>query len=332
MNIGSYELSGQVILAPMAGVTDLPFRRLCRSLGAAMAVSEMVTSKSDLFHTKKTQARLQHQDEPQPISVQIAGTEPDMMAKAAQFNVDHGAQIIDINMGCPAKKVCNVQAGSALLKNEDLVKRILDRVVESVDVPVTLKIRTGWNKDNQNALTIAKIAENSGIQALAIHGRTRACGYSGNAEYDLIKQVKENVSLPIIANGDINSLDKAKYVLQYTHADAIMIGRYAIERPWAFQEINHFLQTGEKLSSPTQEKIKNWLLNLLEGIYQLYGSAHGVRVARKHIKNYLFFHAQLENINKEHNKDNKMETAQDYWKIICRISDANQQLKLLESW
>ncbi|MBF0264113.1 MAG: tRNA dihydrouridine synthase DusB [Gammaproteobacteria bacterium] len=321
MKIGCYQLEGQVLLAPMAGVTDLPFRRLCRSLGAAMAVSEMVTSQSSLFNTKKTQARLQHEGEQEPISVQIAGTDPVAMAKAAQFNVNHGAQIIDINMGCPAKKVCNVQAGSALLKDEELVKRILDSVVASVDIPVTLKIRTGWDKDNKNAINIAKIAESSGIQALAIHGRTRTCGYTGQAEYDSIKRVKEIVTIPIIANGDINSMDKAKYVLQYTQADALMIGRHALEKPWVFQEINHFLKTGNKMSSPTQKIIKNWLLNLLEGIYQLYGSVHGARVARKHIKNYLFLHAQIE-----------QENSQAYWKTICQISDANKQFKLLQSW
>lgn len=216
-----------VILAPMAGVTDKPFRQLCRNMGAALAISEMVTSKAELQHTLKTRSRLNHEGENTPVSVQILGTDPEQMAEAARFNVAHGADIIDINMGCPAKKVCNVAAGSALLKNESLVREILNTVVQAVPVPVTLKIRTGWDPENKNALNIARIAEQSGIQALTIHGRTRACGYKGNAEYDTIKMVKQAVSLPIIANGDINSAEKAEAVLQYTRANAVMIGRAA---------------------------------------------------------------------------------------------------------
>jgi len=284
MNIGPYQLSGQVFLAPMAGITDLPFRILCRRYGAALATSEMVTSQADLWHTKKTQSRLVKTGEPGPISVQIAGTDPNSMAQAAIYNTAQGAQIIDINMGCPAKKVCNVAAGSALLKDEKKVREIIRAVVAAVEVPVTLKIRTGWDKQNQNACNIARIAEMEGISALTIHGRTRQCGYSGKAEYQLIKQVKKEISLPIIANGDIDSVEKAKFVLQYTLADAIMVGRAAQKSPWIFRDINHYLKTGKKLPSPGFAEIQQVTLELLKGMYQLYGNEHGVKVARKHLR------------------------------------------------
>jgi len=286
MRIGPYQLNNQLILAPMAGVTDLPFRQLCKQLGAGMAVSEMVSSNSLLWGSKKTQRRAQHAGEIEPKSVQIMGTEPELMAEAARFNADQGAQIIDINMGCPAKKVCNVLAGSALLRDEALVARILEAVVQAVEVPVTLKIRTGWDRDNRNAVQIARIAETAGIQALAIHGRTRADQYKGEAEYDTIAEVKQSVAIPVIANGDITSPEKAKYVLQHTGADAVMIGRAAQGRPWIFREIDHYLQTGAKLPEPDVIEVRDILLGHLQNLYAFYGDYTGVRVARKHISWY----------------------------------------------
>ena len=270
----------------MAGVTDLPFRQLCKQLGAGMAVSEMVSSNSLLWGSKKTQRRAQHAGEIEPKSVQIMGTEPELMAEAARYNADQGAQIIDINMGCPAKKVCNVLAGSALLRDESLVGRILEAVVKAVDVPVTLKIRTGWDRDNRNAVQIGRIAETAGIQALAIHGRTRADQYKGEAEYDTIAEVKQRISIPVIANGDITSPEKAKYVLEHTGADAVMIGRAAQGRPWIFREIDHYLQTGEKLPEPEITEVRDILLGHLQNLYAFYGEYTGVRVARKHISWY----------------------------------------------
>ena len=251
MKIGPVELKGRVIAAPMAGVTDRPFRKLCRRFGAAMAVSEMVSTNLDLVATRKTRLRLDHQGEIAPRVVQIVGSEPGQLAQAARYNVDRGAQIIDINMGCPAKKVCNKAAGSALLKDEDLVARILGAVVEAVDIPVTLKIRTGWNPDHRNGVRIAKIAEQSGIAALAVHGRTRACKFVGAVEYDTIRQIKSSVSIPVVANGDIDSPEKAKEVLELTGADAVMVGRAAQGRPWIFQQIEHFLCSGEVPVEPT---------------------------------------------------------------------------------
>ena len=287
MRIGTHLLKNRLVVAPMAGVTDRPFRQLCKKLGAGMAVSEMVTSNSLLYGSAKTQRRANHEGEVDPISVQIAGADPLMMAEAARYNVDHGAQIIDINMGCPAKKICNVMAGSALLKDEPLVARILDAVVAAAgDVPVTLKIRTGWDKEHKNALTILKTAENAGIQALAIHGRTRACAYTGDAEYDTIKAVKAAARIPVIANGDITTPEKAKYVLDYTGADAVMIGRAAQGRPWIFREIAHFLQTGQHLPLPEVAEIHRVLLEHVRDLYAFYGEVTGVRVARKHISWY----------------------------------------------
>ena len=287
MRIGTHTLKNRLVVAPMAGVTDRPFRQLCKKLGAGMAVSEMVTSNSLLYGSAKTQRRANHEGEVDPISVQIAGADPLLMAEAARYNVDHGAQIIDINMGCPAKKICNVMAGSALLKDEPLVARILEAVVAAAgNVPVTLKIRTGWDKDHKNALTILKAAENAGIQALAIHGRTRACAYTGEAEYDTIKAVKAEAKIPVIANGDITTPEKAKYVLDYTGADAVMIGRAAQGRPWIFREIAHYLQTGRHLPLPEVTEIHTVLLEHVHDLYAFYGEITGVRVARKHISWY----------------------------------------------
>lgn len=286
MQIGSYQLKNNLIVAPMAGVTDRPFRQLCKQLGAGMAVSEMVASNSLLWGSAKTLRRANHEGEVDPISVQIAGADPAMMAEAAKHNVDNGAQIIDINMGCPAKKICNVMAGSALLQNEALVVKILEAVVRAVQVPVTLKVRTGWDREHKNALSILKIAEASGIQALAVHGRTRACGYSGDAEYDTIAAIKANARIPIIANGDITTPEKAKYVLDYTGADAVMIGRAAQGRPWIFREIAYYLETGAHLPEPEVSEIHNVLLQHLADLYQFYGEYSGVRMARKHISWY----------------------------------------------
>lgn len=286
MQIGPYILKNNLIVAPMAGVTDRPFRQLCKKMGAGMAVSEMVSCNSLLWGSEKTRRRANHEGEVDPISVQIAGADPTMMAQAACYNVEQGAQIIDINMGCPAKKICNTMAGSALLQNERLVGKILDSVVRAVDVPVTLKIRTGWDKEHKNALVIARIAENAGIQALAIHGRTRACAYTGNAEYDTIATVKTAVRIPIIANGDINTPEEAKKILEYTAADAVMIGRAAQGRPWIFREINYFLATGSYLPSPEVNEIHHVLINHLRDLYDFYGEYSGVRIARKHISWY----------------------------------------------
>ena len=267
----------------MAGVTDRPFRSLCKRMGAGMAVSEMVASNSLLWGSEKTIRRGNHEGEVEPKVIQIAGADPEMMAEAARYNVDKGADIIDINMGCPAKKICNVYAGSALLKDEPLVARIVDAVVSAVHVPVTLKIRTGWSKENRNALVIAKIAEDHGIQSLAMHGRTRACMYTGDAEYDTIRAVKQSVRIPVVANGDITTPEKAKFVLDYTGADAVMIGRAAQGRPWIFREIEHYLATGEKLPPPEVAEIHEVTLEHLHELYGFYGRERGVRVARKHI-------------------------------------------------
>lgn len=286
MKIGPYPLKNKLIVAPMAGVTDRPFRQLCKRMGAGMAVSEMVTSNSLLYGSAKTLRRANHDGEVEPIAVQIAGADPFMLAEAAKYNVDMGAQIVDINMGCPAKKVCNVMAGSALLQDETLVARILQTVVKAVNVPVTLKIRTGWNRDNRNALNIAHIAEESGIQSLAIHGRTRACGYSGSAEYDTIAAVKTRIRIPVVANGDITSPEKARHVLEYTGADAVMIGRAAMGRPWIFREIDHYLKTGNNLPPPEVAEIHRVLIGHLNDLYAFYGEYTGLRMARKHISWY----------------------------------------------
>lgn len=287
VRIGPYALPNQVILAPMAGVTDRPFRLLCRRLGAGLVVSEMVTSDVRLWNSRKSRLRLLHEGDPEPRSVQIAGGDPEMLAEAARANVALGAQIIDINMGCPAKKVCNKAAGSALMKDEALVARILDAVVKAVDVPVTLKIRTGWDRDNKNGIAVARIAEESGIQALAVHGRTRADLYTGEAEYDTIAAIKQSVSIPVFANGDIDSPQKARQVLDATGADALLIGRAAQGRPWIFREITHYLATGELLAVPGLEEVEQILLEHLAALHAFYGDLMGVRIARKHVGWYL---------------------------------------------
>ncbi len=279
-------LRNNLFVAPMAGVTDRPFRQLCKKFGAGMAVSEMVASNSLLWGSDKTRRRANHEGEPDPISVQIAGADPKMMAEAASYNVGEGAQIIDINMGCPAKKICNVMAGSALLKDEILVGRILEAVVGAVEVPVTLKFRTGWDQNNRNALTVARIAEESGIQLLSIHGRTRACGYTGHAEYDTIAAVKRATRLPVVANGDITTPEKARHVLDYTRADGIMIGRAAQGRPWIFREIEYYLKTGAHLPPPRVTEIHQVLIAHLHDLYAFYGADTGVKIARKHISWY----------------------------------------------
>jgi len=286
MRIGPHVLRNNLFVAPMAGVTDRPFRQLCKRFGAGMAVSEMVASNSLLWGSAKTRRRANHEGEVDPISVQIAGADPQMMAEAARYNVGEGAQIIDINMGCPAKKVCNVMAGSALLKDELLVGRILEAVVKAVDVPVTLKFRTGWDQHNKNALTVARIAAESGIQLLAIHGRTRACGYTGHAEYDTIAEVKGATRLPVVANGDITTPQKAKQVLDYTNADGIMIGRAAQGRPWIFREIDYYLKTGVQMPAPLVTEIHQVLIAHLYDLYAFYGVDTGVKIARKHISWY----------------------------------------------
>ena len=287
LTIGPFQIKAPVVLAPMAGVTDRPFRRLCLQLGAGLVVSEMVTSDTRLWHTRKSRLRLIHEGEAEPRSVQIAGGDPAIMAKAAKCNADMGAQIIDINMGCPAKKVCNKVAGSALMKDEPLVKDILTAVVNAVDVPVTLKIRTGWNLEQRNALTIARIAEDCGIQALAIHGRTRCCMYQGEAEYDTIAEVCSALSIPVIANGDITSPEKARQVLKYTGAKAVMIGRAAQGRPWIFQEVTHYLTHGERMEPPPVMVVQEILMNHLHELYAFYGETMGIRIARKHVGWYL---------------------------------------------
>lgn len=285
--IGPYKIDSRVILAPMAGVTDQPFRQLCRRLGAGLVVSEMVTADTRLWDSRKSSFRLNHTGENEPRSVQIAGGDPLMMAHAASMNADRGAQIIDINMGCPAKKVCNKAAGSALLKDEALVLSILQAVVAAVDIPVTLKIRTGWSTDQKNAETIARMAEDTGIQALAIHGRTRACGYKGDAEYDTIAKVRQIIEIPLFANGDISTPEKAKKVLDYTGADAVMIGRTAQGNPWIFKEIDHYLRHNERLAKPSLDEVRITLLSHLAALHQFYGDYLGVRIARKHVGWYL---------------------------------------------
>ncbi|ENU91006.1 hypothetical protein F971_03474 [Acinetobacter vivianii] len=286
MYIGSYQLSNNLIVAPMAGVTDRPFRTLCKYFGAGHAVSEMMTADKTLRMSKKSLYRANFDGELAPISAQIAGSDPEQLAEAARYQVANGAQIVDINMGCPAKKVCNKLAGSALLQDENLVARILDAVVAAVDVPVTLKTRLGFLNGHENILRVAKRAEESGIAALALHGRTREDMYLNTARYELIKQVKELIDIPLIANGDIDSPEKAKYVLDYTGADAIMIGRAAQGRPWIFREIAHYLKTGEHLAAPDIVEVKAVLLGHLAELYEFYGEYSGCRIARKHIAWY----------------------------------------------
>ncbi|MGH8122761.1 MAG: tRNA dihydrouridine synthase DusB [Rudaea sp.] len=288
MYIGRHSIDPPLGLAPMAGVTDKPFRQLCKRLGAGIATSEMTTSDPRLWTTRKSRQRMDHAGERdslyrQPISVQIAGYDPAMLADAARYNVDHGAQIIDINMGCPAKKVCNVYSGSALLRDEALVARILEATVKAVDVAVTLKIRTGWDRDNRNGVRIARIAQDSGIAALAVHGRTRADLYNGEAEYATIAAIKAAVSIPVFANGDIDTPQKARAVLDYTRCDGLLIGRAAQGRPWIFREIAHYLATGKTLAPPSTDEVSSILIEHLENLYAFHGEQQGVRIARKHL-------------------------------------------------
>ena len=285
--IGSYQLKSKLLLAPMAGITDRPYRDVCRQYGAGLTSSEMITSDLSLLNTKKTQQRLPQRNEPGPRSAQIVGTEPDVMAAAARFNVDLGADIIDINMGCPAKKVCNKAAGSALMKDTKLVAEILEKIVAAVDVPVTLKIRTGWESTHRNALEVAKIAENSGIASLAVHGRTRNQGYTGFAEYETIRQIKHAINIPVLANGDIKTIDDALFILKYTNVDGLMLGRISHGQPWIFKEINDILvNAAPTLLIKLEEKI-NTTLNHIDAIHRYYGTDQGVRIARKHIGWYL---------------------------------------------
>jgi tRNA-dihydrouridine synthase B len=315
--IGPYQFSSPVALAPMAGVTDRPFRQLCRAHGAGMTVSEMVSSKPELRRTRKSILRTDHQGEPEPVIVQIAGADPQMMADAARYNVDLGAQIIDINMGCPAKKVCRVAAGSALLQDEAKVASILEAVVQSVNVPVTLKTRTGWSRENKNIPQIAHIAEQSGIAALTVHGRTRADKYLGDAEYDSIRQLKSFLTIPLIANGDINSAKKARTVMDITGADAIMVGRAAQNRPWIFRHINHYLNTGEELDPPDLTTRQADLIEHLQNLHEFYGEFQGIKIARKHINWQLI--------------DEPM-YRQDFKKRVMSVESATQQLGLINQF
>ena len=332
MQIGRYSFPGGLVVAPMAGVTDRAFRRLCRAFGADLAVSEMVSAKPELQTSAKTRRRLDHAGEPGPISVQIVGGEPRDLAAAARVNVDGGAQIIDINMGCPARKVCNVRAGSALLDDERLVARILESVVGAVDVPVTLKLRTGPDAANRNAVRVAKIAEDAGVQALAIHGRTRACGFVGRAEYETIAAVKAIVGIPVIANGDIDSPAMAKAVLDRTRADALMIGRGAQGRPWIFREIRHFLDHGRHAPPPASREIRDVLRRHLDELYGMYGEGPGVRIARKHVGWYTRKLAGAEGLRA---RFNGLETALAQLAAIddflARLADRNARSSSLEA-
>ncbi|AUT46249.1 tRNA dihydrouridine synthase DusB [Achromobacter sp. AONIH1] len=316
MRIGPWTLPNNVLVAPMAGVTDRPFRQLCKKLGAGYAVSEMAASNPKLWDSVKTSRRLNHDGEIAPISVQIAGADPAMMAEAAAFNAARGAKIIDINMGCPVKKVCNVASGSALLRHEDLIVRILDAVVAAcapLGVPVTLKTRTGWDRESRNALRVARLAENAGIAALTLHGRTRADLYTGHAEYDTIRAVRAELKIPLIANGDIDSPEKAKHVLDYTGADAVMIGRAAQGRPWIFREIDHYLRTGEKLAPPSYGEMRELLLEHLDDHYRFYGEHTGVRTARKHIGWYL---EGLPDADSFRDRMNLIDNTRDQWRAV----------------
>ena len=326
MKIGPHQLANQLFVAPMAGVTDRPFRQLCKKLGAGYAVSEMIASNALLWNSEKTQRRANHQGEFKPIAVQIAGADPAMMAAAAKLNVDHGAQIIDINMGCPAKKVCNVAAGSALLRDEPLVQQIIEAVVQAVGVgpdavPVTLKIRTGWDREHKNALAVAKQAEQSGISMLTIHGRTRADLYHGAAEYETIQAVKSSIKIPVVANGDITTPEKAAQVLKRTGADAIMIGRAAQGRPWIFREIAHYLATGETLPTPEIAEIQDIMNEHLLDHYAFYGEYTGLRTARKHIGWY------CKGLRNSHHFRQKMNTADDCKTQLQMVNDFFDEMK-----
>ncbi|MDA7849794.1 tRNA dihydrouridine synthase DusB [Porticoccaceae bacterium] len=315
-NIGPYHIQNQTVLAPMAGVTDLPFRRLCRKMGAGLVVSEMVAADPNTWSTRKSRLRVQFGDEPAPRSVQIAGYDPQMMAEAALFNVQLGAEIIDINMGCPAKKVCKRAAGSALLQNPELVESILTAVVSAVDVPVTLKIRTGWDRQNRNAETIARIAEDSGVAALAVHGRTKACRFVGEVEYDTIAKVVDAVSIPVLANGDITDPKRAVSVLKHTGAAAVMIGRAAQGNPWIFNQINHFLKYDQPLSPPSMEECSQVMSEHLLALHEFYGETGGVRISRKHIGWYI----------------NPLPSGKEFTRVFNTLETTEQQRHFLQSF
>ncbi len=326
MRIGPYSSRNNLMLAPMAGVTDRPFRQLCKRLGAGLAVSEMVTASAELRDSAKSRRRRDHAGEVEPRIVQIAGAEPAMMAEAARLNVAEGAQIIDINMGCPAKKVCNKLAGSALLQDEELVRRILNTVVAAVDVPVTLKIRTGWDRQHRNGVRIAKLAQDAGIQALAVHGRTRADLYTGAAEYTTIRTIKAAVKIPVIANGDVTTPQQARAVLQQTGADAVMLGRAAQGRPWIFREIEQYLVTGQHLPPPANEEIAEIMLGHLDNLYSFYGEFTGVRVARKHIAWYLKTQPEAAAFRE---RVVRVETAREQYRLIRGfLADNNNVMEL----
>ncbi|MDC8829399.1 tRNA dihydrouridine synthase DusB [Alteromonas gilva] len=316
MQIGTYSLDNNLMLAPMAGVTDRPFRQLCRRLGAGLVVSEMLSSNPKVWNTAKSMQRMDHSGESGIRSVQIAGADPDLMAEAAKFNVANGAQIIDINMGCPAKKVNKKLAGSALLQHPELVESIIQAVVNAVSVPVTLKIRTGWDTDNRNGVEIARIAQENGIQSLAVHGRTRACMYKGFAEYKTIRQIKQAISIPVVANGDITSPQKAREVLEYTEADALMIGRGAQGNPWIFREVSHYLNTGELLPPPSLLEQHSVMKEHVAAVHAFYGAENGVRIARKHVGWYLV----------EHDKDRQ------FRKTFNGLESASEQLQAIDGY
>ena len=329
--IGNWAIHNPTILAPMAGVTDLPFRQLCKNLGAGLVVSEMVTADTSLWNTRKSIQRLAHSDD-EPRSIQLAGNDPVVMANAARANVALGAQIIDINMGCPAKKVCKKAAGSALLKDERLVKEILVAVVEAVDVPVTLKIRTGWDLDNRNGVTIARIAEAAGIQALAVHGRTRACAFKGEVEYNTIARIVDAVNIPVFANGDITSPEEAQAVLKLTGADAVMIGRAAQGNPWLFREINHFLATGEKLAKPTLDEVAVVLNSHIRSLHGFYGELMGARIARKHVAWYLQTQEKLASSQQRQKVTINSDYHKNFRQTFNNIESAQQQYDVLASY
>ncbi len=311
----------KIVLAPMAGITDRPFRILCRQYGAEQTTSEMVSANPALRNTKKSQQRLDYKDEIGLKIIQIVGTDPQTMAEAARYNIDQGAEVININMGCPAKKVCNVMAGSALLKNEKLVTQILEAVVNAIDIPVTLKIRTGVDPENRNGVEIARIAEASGIQSLAVHGRTRACAYRGQAEYETIRKIKKTISIPVYANGDISSPQKAKQVLDFTGVDGVMVGRASQGNPWIFDQIKYFLETGSELDLPGIEETEATMLRHLMSLYEFYGEYSGLRIARKHIRWYL-----------EKLPDKYQRISKNNWQQISRVDSIESQLHLVAKY
>jgi tRNA-dihydrouridine synthase B len=316
MQIGPYVLNSPFLLAPMAGITDAPFRRLCRQFGAGMATSEMTTADIGLWHSEMSRRRLDLDLDLEPVVVQIAGSVPEQLAEAARLVQDRGAQIIDINMGCPVKKVCKRLAGSALLQDEVLIGRILDAVVTAVTVPVTLKMRTGWNPQNRNGVRVARIAQDCGVQALAVHGRTRACRFRGAAEYETIARIKSSVNIPVIANGDIDTLQKSLEVLQLSGADAVMIGRGAQGRPWFFRELNHYVNHGETISPLENNEVRDIMLDHLFDLYQFYGDSTGVRVARKHITWYCA----------------GLRDAESYRSQVVRVDSASEQIRLTREY